>query len=148
MAKIVAVTGCPTGIAHTIMAAEALKKTAAVMGHEIKVETQGSEGVKSALGDEDIAAADVVIVSSDIHVDLKRFAGKPMVAVTTSEAIRKTKAVIEDALAEAETLETAADSGSQATGGSHLVPDRYSAHLHGCRGPAQGGGSIGPRDQG
>jgi PTS system fructose-specific IIC component len=89
------------------MAAEALKKTAAVMGHEIKVETQGSEGVKSALGDEDIAAADVVIVSSDIHVDLKRFAGKPMVAVTTSEAIRKTKAVIEDALAEAETPETA-----------------------------------------
>jgi PTS system fructose-specific IIC component len=47
MAKIIAVTGCPTGIAHTIMAAEALKKTAAVMGHEIKVETQGSEGVKS-----------------------------------------------------------------------------------------------------
>lgn len=101
MAKIVAVTGCPTGIAHTIMAAEALKKTAAVMGHEIKVETQGSEGVKSALTDADIAAAEVVIVSSDIHVDVKRFSGKPMVAVTTSEAIRKTKAVIEDALAEA-----------------------------------------------
>jgi PTS system fructose-specific IIC component len=101
MAKIVAVTGCPTGIAHTIMAAEALKKTAAVMGHEIKVETQGSEGVKSALNDVDIAEADVVIVSSDIHVDLKRFSGKPMVAATTSEAIRKTKAVIEDALVEA-----------------------------------------------
>ena len=100
MAKIVAVTGCPTGIAHTIMAAEALKKTAAVMGHEIKVETQGSEGVKSALTDADIATADVVIISSDIHVEVKRFAGKPMVAVTTSEAIRKTKAVIEDALAE------------------------------------------------
>jgi PTS system fructose-specific IIC component len=100
MAKIIAVTGCPTGIAHTIMAAEALKKTAAVMGHEIKVETQGSEGVKSALSEADIAAADVVIISSDIHVEVKRFAGKPMVAVTTSEAIRKTKAVIEDALAE------------------------------------------------
>lgn len=102
MAKIVAVTGCPTGISHTIMAAEALKKTAATMGHEIKVETQGSEGVKSTLNDADIAATDVVIISSDIHVDVKRFAGKPMVAVTTSEAIRKTKAVITDALAKVE----------------------------------------------
>lgn len=108
MAKIVAVTGCPTGIAHTIMAAEALKKTAAVMGHEIIVETQGSAGVKSALTDADIAAADVVIISSDIHVEVKRFAGKPMVAVTTSEAIRKTKAVIEDALAEVQEQETTA----------------------------------------
>ena len=107
MAKIVAVTGCPTGIAHTIMAAEALKKTAAVMGHEIMVETQGSEGVKSSLSDADIAAADVVIISSDIHVEVKRFAGKPMVAVTTSEAIRKTKAVIEDALAETADMEAA-----------------------------------------
>ena len=129
MAKIIAVTGCPTGIAHTIMAAEALKKTAAVMGHEIKVETQGSEGVKSALTDVDIAAADVVIISSDIHVEVKRFAGKPMVAVTTSEAIRKTKAVIEDALAELEALETtapvepepAAAGQAPASGPKHLV---------------------------
>jgi PTS system fructose-specific IIC component len=109
MAKIVAVTGCPTGIAHTVMAAEALKKTAAVMGHEIDVETQGSEGIKSALSAEAIAAADVVIVSSDIHVDVNRFAGKPMVAVTTSEAIRKTKAVIEDALLEAKDSEAIAE---------------------------------------
>ncbi len=100
MAKIIAVTGCPTGIAHTVMAAEALKKTGAVLGHEIKVETQGAEGVKNALTSADIAAADAVIISSDIHVDVKRFSGKPMIAVTTSEAIRKTKAVIEDALAE------------------------------------------------
>jgi PTS system fructose-specific IIC component len=49
MAKIVAVTGCPTGVAHTYMAAEALRKTAAVMGHEIQVETQGAEGVKDPL---------------------------------------------------------------------------------------------------
>lgn len=100
MAKIIAVTGCPTGIAHTVMAAEAIKKTASVMGHEIKVETQGAEGVKNALTSADIAAADVVIISSDIHVDVKRFVGKPIIAVTTSEAIRKTKAVIEDALSE------------------------------------------------
>lgn len=119
MAKLVAVTGCPTGIAHTIMAAEALKKTAAVMGHEIRVETKGAEGVKGALTDADIKAADAVIISSDIHVEVRRFAGKPMLAVTTSHAIRKTRAVIEDALAEAAALETVAD--TEATPDS---PDR------------------------
>jgi PTS system fructose-specific IIC component len=100
MAKIVAITGCPTGVAHTYMAAEALKKTAAVMGHELTVETQGAEGVKSPLSPADVAAADVVIVASDIHVDMARFAGKPMVAVPVSDAIRKTRGVIENALAE------------------------------------------------
>ncbi len=100
MAKIVAITGCPTGVAHTYMAAEALKKTAAVMGHEIKVETQGAEGVKNPLSSDDVAAADVVIVASDVHVDMERFAGKPMTAVPVSEAIRKTQVVIENALAE------------------------------------------------
>jgi PTS system fructose-specific IIC component len=100
MAKIVAITGCPTGVAHTLMAAEALKKTAAVMGHEVKVETQGAEGVKNPLSPRDVADADVVIVASDIHVDVARFAGKPIVAVPVSEAIRKTRAVIENALAE------------------------------------------------
>jgi len=100
MAKIVAITGCPTGVAHTFMAAEALKKTAAVMGHAIAVETQGSEGMKNPLSAQDIAEADVVIVASDIAVDMERFAGKPMVAVPVSDAIRKTLAVIENALAE------------------------------------------------
>lgn len=101
MSKIVAVTGCPTGIAHTIMAAEALRKVAATMGHEIKVETQGAEGVRDVLSDREIDAADVVIISSDIHVDMSRFAGKPVYAASTSEAIRFTKSVIEAALGEA-----------------------------------------------
>jgi PTS system fructose-specific IIC component len=100
MAKIVAITGCPTGVAHTIMAAEALKKTAAFLGHGIKVETQGSEGVKNRLSPQDIAEADVVIAASDIHIDMERFEGKPMVAVPVSDAIRKTQVVIENALAE------------------------------------------------
>jgi PTS system fructose-specific IIC component len=100
MARIVAITGCPTGVAHTYMAAEALKKTAAIMGHELRVETQGAEGVKSPLSPADVAAADVVIVASDIHVDMARFAGKPMVAVPVADAIRKTRVVIENALAE------------------------------------------------
>ncbi|MEA2695116.1 MAG: fructose system or component [Acidobacteriota bacterium] len=100
MAKIVAITGCPTGVAHTFMAAAALEKTAAVMGHEMKVETQGSQGVKNPLSAADVAAADVAIVASDIHVDVARFAGKPIVAVPVSSAIRNTRAVIESALAE------------------------------------------------
>ncbi|MBW4543957.1 MAG: PTS fructose-like transporter subunit IIB [Symplocastrum torsivum CPER-KK1] len=98
--KIVAVTACPTGIAHTIMAAEALKKTAEVMGYDIKVETQGSEGVRSPLSHEDIADADLVIIGADIHVDASRFAGKPVYATSTSRTIRSTKAVIEEAIAE------------------------------------------------
>ena len=100
MANIIAVTACPTGIAHTIMAAEALKKTAAVMGHRINVETQGSEGIKNTLSTKEIAAADVVIIGADIAVDMARFADKPVYAVSTSDAIRKTKVVIEEALAE------------------------------------------------
>jgi len=100
MARIVAITGCPTGVAHTYMAAEALKKTAAILGHELEVETQGAEGVKSPLSPADIAAADVVIVASDIYVDMARFAGKPTVAVPVADAIRKTRVVIENALAE------------------------------------------------
>jgi PTS system fructose-specific IIC component len=104
MARIVAVTGCPTGIAHTRMAAEALKKTAEIMGHEIKVETQGAEGARDVLTLEDIEKADVVILSSDIHIDLSRFVGKPMYAASTTEAIRYSKAVIEAALEEVEEL--------------------------------------------
>jgi fructose PTS system EIIBC or EIIC component len=96
--KIVAVTACPTGIAHTLMAAEALKKTAQVMGYDIKVETQGSEGVRNPLSQEDIADADLVIIGADIHVDASRFAGKPVYATSTSRTIRNTKAVLEEAI--------------------------------------------------
>ena len=109
MSKIVAVTACPTGIAHTIMAAEALKKVATNMGHEVKVETQGSEGAKNMLSPEDIQQADVVIIAADIHVDPSRFLGKAMHAVSTSDAIRKTKAVIEAAFAEVEELQEQAE---------------------------------------
>lgn len=103
--KIVAVTACPTGIAHTVMAAEALKKTAQVMGYDIRVETQGSDGVKHALSETDIAAANLVIVAADIYVDLDRFKGKPVYAVSTSQAIRDTQSVIEAAIAEAQDSE-------------------------------------------
>jgi fructose PTS system EIIBC or EIIC component len=96
--KIVAVTACPTGIAHTFMAAEALKKTAEVMGCELKAETQGSNGIQTPLTAADIAAADLVILAADIHIDADRFAGKPLHATSTSQAIRNTRSVIEQAI--------------------------------------------------
>ncbi len=103
--RIVAVTACPTGVAHTIMAAEALRKTAEVMGYEIHVETQGSIGTQQALTNAEIADADLVIIAADIHVDPERFRGKPLYAVSTSKAIRETRQVIESAIAEAQQAE-------------------------------------------
>ncbi|MGY0710711.1 PTS fructose-like transporter subunit IIB [Azospirillum argentinense] len=100
MAKLVAVTACPTGIAHTVMAAEALRRTAALMGHAIAVETQGSNGVQTPLSTADIAAADAVILATDIAVDDSRFAGKPILRTTTAAAIRDTKSVVGNALAD------------------------------------------------
>jgi PTS system fructose-specific IIC component len=98
MSRIIALTACPTGIAHTLMAAEALKKTAAAMGHQLTVETHGSEGVRNPLSARDIAEADVVLLATDISVDTSRFSGKPIYETRTSEAIRHTRTVIEAAL--------------------------------------------------
>jgi PTS system fructose-specific IIC component len=88
MARIIAVTACPTGIAHTYMAAEALKKTAALMGHSIRVETQGAAGAKDILDEADLAAAELVILAADTHVEMTRFAGKAVHETSTSVAIR------------------------------------------------------------
>lgn len=93
--KIVAVTACPTGIAHTYMAAEQLEKTAKAMGHEIRVETQGAMGIENELSAKEIAAADVAIFAVDIEVEKKeRFAGKKIVQVGVVEAIKTPKAVV------------------------------------------------------
>lgn len=100
--KIVAITACPTGIAHTIMAAEALKKTAEILGHDIRIETQGSEGAKNVLEAAEIEAADLAIVAADIHVDVARLQGKPIYATSTSQTIRETEKVIQAAIAEAD----------------------------------------------
>jgi PTS system fructose-specific IIC component len=95
--RFVAVTACPTGIAHTLMAAEALKRQAQVMGHAIEVETQGADGARSVLTADAIARADAVIIAADIHVDAARFAGKPVTASSTADAIRHPHDVIEAA---------------------------------------------------
>ncbi|MBK8174603.1 MAG: PTS fructose-like transporter subunit IIB [Rhodospirillales bacterium] len=97
--RIVAITACPTGIAHTFMAAEALKKAAAVSGHQIRVETQGSVGAKNQLSEADIAGADVVIIAADTHVDLSRFTGKSLHQTSVGSAVKQAGQVIEAALA-------------------------------------------------
>ncbi len=97
--RFVAVTACPTGIAHTHLAAEALTRQANVMGHHVDVERQGADGTTEALDPAAIAAADGVIIAADIHIDPARFAGKPMHAVSTAEAIRHTARVISDTVA-------------------------------------------------
>jgi PTS system fructose-specific IIC component len=99
MAKIIAVTACPTGIAHTYMAAEALKKTAGMMGHSIDIETYGATGVVNLLKYETIAAADIVIIAADIHIDTTRFEGKKIYITSTSKAIKDTQHIIDFALA-------------------------------------------------
>ncbi len=94
--KIVAVTACPTGIAHTYMAAEHLEKTARALGHEIKVETQGSMGIENELSARDIREADVALFAADIEVENReRFRGKKIVEVTVQDVIRNPKAIFE-----------------------------------------------------
>ncbi len=94
---IVAVTACPTGIAHTYMAADSLKAKAAEMGIDIKVETNGSGGAKNVLTKEDIENAEAVIIAADTKVDMDRFAGKPLIDVPVADGIRKPKDLIEKA---------------------------------------------------
>ncbi|EGP5244693.1 PTS fructose transporter subunit IIC [Enterococcus faecium] len=95
---VVAVTACPTGIAHTYMAEDALKKKAKEMGVEIKVETNGSEGIKNRLTAEDIARAEGVIVAADKKVEMNRFDGKELINRPVSDGIRKPEELINLAL--------------------------------------------------
>jgi PTS system fructose-specific IIC component len=95
---IVAVTACPTGIAHTYMAAESLQKAAIKCGYQIKVETNGSVGVENALTADDIARADAVVVAADTKVNMARFAGKPLCYTSVSRGIKEPGTLIESAL--------------------------------------------------
>lgn len=91
---ILAVTACPTGIAHTYMARDALKKQAEKMGVKIKVETNGSGGIKNHLTNEDIERATGVIVAADVHVETARFNGKNVVEVPVADGIKRPEELI------------------------------------------------------
>lgn len=98
MKKLVAITSCPTGIAHTYMAAEALQMAAKEMGIGIKVETQGSVGAENVISESDLKEADAVIIAADTNVDKSRFAGKPLIEVPVKDAIKDSKGLINRAL--------------------------------------------------
>ncbi|MGB5445755.1 MAG: fructose-specific PTS transporter subunit EIIC [Psychromonas sp.] len=97
--RIVAITACPTGVAHTFMAAEALMLEAQKRGDWIKVETRGSVGAKNTLTADEIEQADVVIIAADIELDLARFSGKKVYKTSTGKALKKTVQEMDNALA-------------------------------------------------
>lgn len=100
MPEVLAVTACPTGIAHTYMAADALIKKALAMGINIKVETNGSTGVKNELTDEEIKNAKGIIVAADKNVEMDRFAGKHVEIVPVKEGIKNPEKLIKNAVAQ------------------------------------------------
>jgi len=96
--KLLAVTSCPTGIAHTYMAAEALEKAAKAADCQIKIETRGSAGAKNVLTAEEIAAADCIIVAADAKVPMDRFNGKKVISCQVSDGIGKADQLVEQAV--------------------------------------------------
>ena len=93
--RVLAVTACPTGIAHTYMAAEALEKAGKAMGYPLKAETNGSVGAKNVLTADEIAACDGIIIAADKSVEMSRFDGKPVLSVSVSDGINKPEELIE-----------------------------------------------------
>ncbi len=135
--NIVAVTACPTGVAHTFMSAEAIENYAKAQGWNVKVETRGQVGAGNPISAEEVAAADLVFVAADIDVDLEKFKGKPMYRTSTGLALKKTAQEFEKAFAQAKVYEGGAVKGQATeaaskekkglykhlmTGVSHMLP--------------------------
>lgn len=135
--NIVAVTACPTGVAHTFMSAEAIENYAKAQGWNVKVETRGQVGAGNTITAEEVAAADLVFVAADIDVDLEKFKGKSMYRTSTGLALKKTAQEFEKAFREAKVYEggvtkaqaTESTSGEKKgvykhlmTGVSHMLP--------------------------
>lgn len=113
--NIVGISACPTGIAHTYMAAEKLEKTAKAMGHTAKIETQGAK-TENVLTADEIKNADVVILAVDKDVELSRFAGKKLKRVSTSRAVKDAEEVINEALSGDGVITVTASSNKKASG--------------------------------
>ena len=136
MKNIVAVTACPTGVAHTFMSAEAIETYAKQQGWQVKVETRGQVGAGNEITAEEVAAADLVFVAADIDVPLDKFKGKLMYRTSTGLALKKTAQEFDKAFKEAKFYEGGATSAAKAeergekkgvykhlmTGVSHMLP--------------------------
>ncbi|MGW6739089.1 fructose-specific PTS transporter subunit EIIC [Streptomyces sp. NPDC055013] len=128
--KLLAVTACPTGIAHTYMAAEKLAQAAESRGIDMKVETQGSIGAENVLDDNDVNTADGIIVAADKDVDLSRFAGKRVLTVGVAEGIRHPERLIEQVLS-APVHEAGAVTSASGAGGGKERSLGYKALMNG-----------------
>ncbi|VEH65134.1 PTS system fructose-specific transporter subunit IIBC [Rodentibacter pneumotropicus] len=134
--NIVAVTACPTGVAHTFMSAEAIEAYAKKQGWNVKVETRGQVGAGNEITPEEVAAADLVFVAADIDVPLDKFKGKPMYRTSTGLALKKTAQEFDKAFKEAKVFEGGSTKAANAeengekkgiykhlmTGVSHMLP--------------------------
>ena len=132
--RIVAITSCPTGVAHTFMAAEALEQGAKALGYTIKVETQGSVGAQNTLEPSDIANADLVVIAADTQVNRDRFAGKRLYATGTKAAIHDAAAVFAQAEAQAAVWGAGKDAAATSAGASSAptsgAPQRESVSVY------------------
>lgn len=127
MPDVLAVTACPTGIAHTYMAADALIKKALAMGVNIKVETNGSTGVKNELTDEEIKNAKGIIVAADKNVEMDRFAGKHVEIVPVKEGIKNPEKLIKNAVAQNAPLYSA--EGGKSSSSSRKEKSGFYKHI-------------------
>ena len=127
--RVVAITACPTGVAHTFMAAEAIETEAKKRGWWVKVETRGSVGAGNPITPQEVAEADLVIVATDIEVDLAKFAGKPMYRTSTGLALKKTAQEFDKALAEARPYQPKGNTQSAASDGEQQQ-ERAGAYRH------------------
>ncbi|WP_439257376.1 fructose-specific PTS transporter subunit EIIC [Lonepinella sp. BR2271] len=133
--NIVAVTACPTGVAHTFMSAEAIEAYGKKMGWNVRVETRGQVGAGTPITDDELTQADLVFVAADIDVDLDKFQGKPMYRTSTGLALKKTAQEFEKAFVEAKIYQSASGEKNETakterkgfykhlmTGVSHMLP--------------------------
>lgn len=128
--RLVAITACPTGVAHTFMAAEAIESEAKKRGWWVKVETRGSVGAGNVITPEEVAAADIVIVAADIEVSLDKFAGKPIYRTSTGLALKKTRQELDKALTEAEVYEPQNQGTVSPTGSSRKKENSAGPYRH------------------
>ena len=118
---ILAITACPTGIAHTYMAAEKLDAAATELGYEIRVETHGSVGVEGTFSQADIDRADAVVIAADTQIDLSRFGGKRIVSTRVADGIHRPAALIIEALAASPTGSAAERTDAPASSGKRDI---------------------------
>ena len=128
--EILAVTGCPTGIAHTYMAAESLERKAKEMGISLKVEKNGASGIKDALTAEEIEHAKCIIVASDRQVEMARFDGKPMIQTKVANGINKVEELLREAMSGTAPVYHASQSDKDSAASSIDAADSFGRQIY------------------